>query len=100
MEFFWSALELRPNVVCFAFVYIFWTLLWGLVSVGKWIDGRSLDDGPSMMPLILVFPVVFPAIAAAINFVVAPYGTIAVIVMHLGYIPAILLRDRLSKLRG
>lgn len=100
MERFWSLLERGPNVICFAFVYAFWMLLWGLVSIGKWMNGKSLGDGPSLMPQVLVFPVVFSALAAAINLVVAPYGTIAVIVVHLGYFPVILLQDRWKKRRA
>jgi hypothetical protein len=72
------------------FVYGFWGLLAAAVKVSNWLAGKSWSDGPSLLPMFLVFPLIAVIMGWMINQIASPYGTCVVAGIHLISIPGCL----------
>jgi hypothetical protein len=72
-----------PNGILLAFLFAFWGLLVAGVKLSNWYVGKRLCDGPSLIPLIPVAPAAAFLIGWLANLVVPPWGTWAIVGLHL-----------------
>lgn len=68
------------------FLVAFWTVVYLAVRAGNLTHGRRFSDGPSLIPTIPFFPLVFFGLGWLLNLCFAPAGTVMVILIHLGYL--------------
>jgi hypothetical protein len=83
---------MSPNAWLVPFVVGFWLLLWLWVKAGNWRDGREWSAGPSFIPIIPFIPAAMIGAGWLVNRSVPPWGTWAVVGVHLGYIAVAILR--------
>lgn len=76
---------LYPTKACAVFLFIYWAFIFTSIKISNIIAHRRFSDGPSLIPVFPILPVFMLAIAAAINAMFLPFGTVAVVVTHIAY---------------
>lgn len=71
------------NLALWVFIVAFWFTIWAAIKISHLLAGRPLSDGPSLIPVVIVYPIVAFVLGAAINYFLTPWGTIAIIIHHL-----------------
>jgi hypothetical protein len=74
-----------PNVILVVFVWLFWVLLATVFNAWGWIVGRR-SGGPSLLPVLLVYPPAAIGVGVAINYAASPWGTWLILGLHLTWV--------------
>jgi hypothetical protein len=77
---------LTPYNSLIPFTFCFWVVAWASIKLSNLLAGRPLSDGPSLLPLILVFPPATLLLGVALNWIYPYLGTAIVICSHVAYI--------------
>jgi hypothetical protein len=75
---------MTSNQLLLWFIGGFWVLLYCALKLDNLWRGRRFSDGPSLIPVVPIFPIVGLGIGAVLNYAMSPWGTVAVIVLHVG----------------
>ena len=68
------------------FVVLFWLVLWLGTKVERLCRGMSFRGGPSFIPLIPFLPMIAIGAGWLVNLRLSPWGTVAVAVLHVGWV--------------
>lgn len=85
MQSIYAQLLLYPTKACAVFLFIYWAFICISIKISNIIAHRPFSDGPSIIPVFPVLPVFMLTIAATINAMFSPSGTVAVVVVHIAY---------------
>ena len=85
MQSLYAQFLAHPTQACALFLIGFWIVVYLTIQTSHLIARRPLSDGPSLIPVVPILPAIALAVAAAINAVLSPFGTVVVVVFHLGY---------------
>jgi hypothetical protein len=77
---------MTANQLLLWFVVGFWVLLYSALKFENFLRGRKFSDGPSLVPLVPLFPFVALGLGAVLNHTKTPRGTIIVIALHVGFL--------------
>lgn len=77
---------MTPNGALLWFLVLFWTLLWLGTKAERLYRGKGFRGGPSFVPLVPFLPIVGFFVGWIVNLGVAPWGTVFVAAIHVGWI--------------
>jgi hypothetical protein len=76
--------QIVANLSLLVFVVGFWALFAIGIKYSNWRAGKRWHDGPSLVPVIPMLPILAILVGAAINFFASPWGLWTVIGLHVG----------------
>ena len=82
------------NLVLVLFLLVFYLGLVAVLEIRNLLAHRPLNDGPSLFPVIPFLPAAFLGIGVLINHFASPWGTCAVVAVHLGFVVRVLFRGQ------
>lgn len=77
---------MTANQTLLVFTVAFWVLLSAVIKVSNIVQGRRFSDGPSLIPVIPIFPLLALSIGMVANRFISPFGTVVIVIAHVGWI--------------
>ena len=78
--------NMTANQLLLWFILGFWVLLYLALKLENLLRGRRFSDGPSLIPVVPIFPLIAFGLGVALNDAKSPWGTIVVIALHAGFL--------------
>lgn len=82
------------------FLFAFWGIFIAAVTLSNWRAGKRWSDGPSLIPVIPIFPVVAGSVGWFVNLTASPWGSWGIAGLHVGWLVVSLTLIWLHQLRA